>query len=51
MAASAGIPAKPRGCQHGLLGTAQAGKAEAVATNGKVVDELVDLVKQLNKGS
>ena len=39
----AGLGAKPKGCQHGPVGRA--------SSSDKVVGELVDLVKQLRKGS
>ena len=47
-----GLGAKPRGCQHGSMpGRPSASARGAGGGSDKVVDDLVDLVKQLSKGS
>ena len=47
-----GLGAKPRGCQHGpMSGRPSAPARAAGGSTDKVVDDLVDLVKQLSKGS
>ena len=46
-----GIGAKPRGCQHGPLPGRPSALGTSSGSTDKVVDELVDLVKQLSKGS
>jgi len=46
-----GLGAKPRGCQHGPVPGRPSASAARVGSTDKVVGELVDLVKQLSKGS
>lgn len=47
-----GLGAKPRGCQHGAMsGRPSVAARAAGGSSDKVVDDLVDLVKQLSKGS
>jgi hypothetical protein len=48
-AASLGV--KPRGCQHGPLPGRPSAPAPPSGSTDKVVGELVDLVRQLGKGS
>ena len=47
----AGLGAKPKGCQHGPVGGRPAAPVGRASSSDKVVGELVDLVKQLRKGS
>lgn len=46
-----GLGAKPRGCQHGAVAGRPAASGSRASSSDKVVGELVDLVKQLRKGS
>ncbi len=46
-----GLGAKPRGCQHGPLPGRPSASGAPSGSSDKVVDELVDLVKHLSKGS
>ena len=47
-----GLGAKPKGCQHGAMSGRPSAPARAAGgRSDKVVDDLVDLVKQLSKGS
>lgn len=46
-----GLGAKPRGCQHGPVAGRPAAPAGRASSSDKVVGELVDLVRQLGKGS
>ncbi len=49
-AASAALPSKPRGCQHGPLAVKSSQQQVAVAkTGGPVVDQLVETVSALKK--
>jgi hypothetical protein len=45
--ATAGLGAKPKGCQHGPLEGSQPQQATVSSGSSVVVDQLVDLVKQL----
>jgi hypothetical protein len=46
-----GPGAKPKGCQHGPLPGRPSASRATSASSDRVVDELVDLVKQLSKSS
>jgi hypothetical protein len=43
------VGAKPKGCQHGPLDVEAVGPVSATVGSGGVVDQLVDLVKQLGE--
>jgi hypothetical protein len=46
-----GLDPKPKGCQHGPLVSRPSAAGASSGSSDKVVDELVDLVKQLSKGN
>jgi hypothetical protein len=51
-ARATGLGTRPKGCQHGpMSGQPSAPARTAGGGSDKVVDDLVDLVKQLSKGS
>jgi hypothetical protein len=45
---SVNLGAKPVGCQHGPLDGGESGQGTVSGSSGGVVDQLVDLVKQLS---
>ena len=46
-----GLGAKPKGCQHGPRPGRPSAPGAPSSSSDKVVDDLVDLVRQLSKGS
>jgi hypothetical protein len=46
-----GLGAKPKGCQHGPRPGRPAAPRAPAGSSDRVVDDLVDLVRQLSKGS
>jgi hypothetical protein len=48
-AASAALPSKPRGCQHGPLTVKSSQQVAVAKTGGPVVDQLVETVSALKK--
>jgi len=49
VSAPGAVGAKPKGCQHGPLDVEAVGSVSAAVGSGGVVDQLVDLVKQLGE--